>query len=98
MVRRANAIYTPGASVPSTSVHKMEFQQAVTESVQELGYRQLRPKQLEALQAFVVDKRDVFAVLPTGYGKSVMYGILPTLSNKLRGIISNCREIHVCFK
>ena len=29
---------------------------------------------------------DTFVSLPTGYGKSVIYGVLPPLFDKLRGI------------
>ena len=74
-------------STYSMGVRKMEFQQAVDESLRELGYQQLKPKQFEAIQAFVAYKKDVFVALPTGYGKSVIYGILPILYNKLRGIL-----------
>ena len=65
----------------------MEFQLALNEAVRELGFKELKPKQLEAIEAFVVHGKDVFVALPTGYGKSVIYGILPTLYNKMRGIL-----------
>ena len=65
-------------STYSMGVRKMEFQQAVDESLQELGYQQIKPKQYEAIQAFVAYKKDVFVALLTGYGKSVINGILPT--------------------
>ena len=29
--------------------------------------------------------KDVFVSLPTGYGKSIIYAILPTMFDKLRG-------------
>jgi len=63
----------------------MEFQLALDETVQELGFQQLKPKQLEAIEALVVYSKDVLVALPTGYGKSVIYGVLPTLYNKMRG-------------
>jgi len=57
----------------------MEFKVALEEAVNELGFQQLKPKQLEAIEAFVIGDKDVFVALPTGYGKSVIYGVLPTL-------------------
>ena len=36
----------------------------------------LKPKQLEALRAVVQHNRDVLAVLPTGYGKSLIYQLI----------------------
>ena len=66
-------------------VRYMEFKVALEEAVNELGLQQLKPKQLEAIEAFVIGDKDVFVALPTGYGKSVIYGVLPTLYNKMRG-------------
>ena len=43
----------------------------------------LKAKQLEALRAVVQQKRDVLAVLPTGYGKSLIYQLLPRMFNVL---------------
>ena len=43
----------------------------------------LKTKQLEALRAVVQQKRDVLAVLPTGYGKSLIYQLLPSMFNFL---------------
>lgn len=39
-----------------------------------LGVRRLRPKQVQALSA-VLEGRDTLAVLPTGYGKSLIYQV-----------------------
>lgn len=41
--------------------------------------RELKDEQREALFA-ALSKEDVFAILPTGYGKSLIYQILPSLS------------------
>lgn len=38
---------------------------------------ELKEKQYEALKAVVLTNRDVLAVLPTGYGKSLIYQLLP---------------------
>ena len=32
-----------------------------------------------------IEGNDIFASLPTGYGKSMIYGLLPDIFNKLRG-------------
>ena len=39
----------------------------------------LRPKQEEILKIITLMQRDVLAVLPTGYGKSLIYQIMPPL-------------------
>ena len=66
----------------------MEFERAVEESVEEsvreAGYGPLKVKQQEALEAFVFGK-DTFVALPTGYGKSIIYALLPSIFDKLRG-------------
>jgi len=61
---------------------EMKFASAVEEASREIGIDCLKPKQLEAIEAFV-SGRDVFVPLPTGYGKSVIYAILPLLFDKL---------------
>ena len=42
-----------------------------------LGNISLKEKQYEVLKLLVVEKKDVLAVLPTGYGKSLIYQLLP---------------------
>ena len=49
----------------------------------ELGYASLKDKQLAVVTEFL-SGRDVFAALPTGYGKSLCYGCLPLVCDKLR--------------
>ena len=48
---------------------------AISESTKLLGFKKLKEKQLEAMCAFV-QGHDTFVSLPTGYGKSAIYGIL----------------------
>ena len=50
-----------------------------------LDSKRLRKKQLEAVCAFV-QGHDTFVSLPTGYGKSTIYAILPYVFDKLKGI------------
>lgn len=44
----------------------------------------VKPKQWDVLKALVVKKRDVLAILPTGYGKSLIYQLLPDIFNFVR--------------
>ena len=48
--------------------HKV--QEATRSAVRELGYQDVEPEQMKVVEAYV-QGRDVFAVLPTGYGKSL---------------------------
>ena len=66
-------------------IFEMQFAFAVEEASREIFINFLKPKQLEAIEAFVAG-RDLFASLPTGYGKSVIYAILPLLFDKFQGI------------
>ena len=43
-----------------------------------------KDKQLEALLAFMSGK-DTFVSLPTGYGKSLIYALLPSAFDNLKG-------------
>ena len=54
----------------------MEVDEAVRQAGLALGYDSLKEEQVAALCAFV-GGRDVFVALPTGYGKSLCYMLLP---------------------
>ena len=64
----------------------MELDKAIEESVAVLGLESLKEHQMEAVTAFMSGS-DVFVALPTGYGKSIIYAILPLLFDKVKGII-----------
>ena len=50
------------------------LREAVKSILIERGFEfTLKEKQLECILSIVCDERDVLAVLPTGYGKSVIY-------------------------
>lgn len=63
-------------------------------SVKDLGYEDLKHEQLRVVEEFVQGK-DVFAVLPTGYGKSLCYGCLPLVFDRLLKTSSDSRSIVV---
>lgn len=56
----------------------MELACVLEEAVKEAGFESLKAEQHKALEAFVSGK-DTFVVLPTGYGKSIIYAILPSV-------------------
>ena len=58
--------------------------EALAFALGKLGYEELRPEQDKVLRAFV-SGRDVFAALPTGYGKSLCFALLPCVFDRLRG-------------
>ena len=50
------------------------------------GFRDLKPEQMQAILEFS-DGRDIFVSLPTGYGKFLIYGLLPLSSSEIRKYI-----------
>lgn len=64
------------------------LRQTILEKVREVwGYRDLRPLQLEAIEA-ALQQRDSLVVLPTGAGKSLCYQVPPLLNGRLAVVIS----------
>ena len=63
----------------------MDVDLAIKTAAERLGFKKLKEKQIEAIKAFISGK-DVFVSLPTGYGKSLIYGILPLVFNILEGL------------
>lgn len=53
-----------------------------TFAAKQLGYDKLKELQMEVIVSFVMGK-DVFGILPTGYGKSLCYSSLPILFDHL---------------
>ena len=56
----------------------VDLDSAIDSSIRKLGYEKLKEHQRRVVQAFT-EGNDVFAVLPTGYGKSLCYFCLPYL-------------------
>ena len=57
---------------------------AINAAMTKLGYCSIKEKQKEAIVDFM-NGNDCFVSLPTGYGKSLCYGILPYVFDALRG-------------
>jgi len=62
----------------------MDLASALDQATQRMGIQGLRTKQLEAIKEFVPGK-GTFVCLPTGYGKSIIFAILPLLFDFLLG-------------
>ena len=56
----------------------MDISRAISVVSMELGL-ELKDKQVEAIERFC-EGSDVFVSLPTGFGKSLIYGLLETIS------------------
>ena len=54
----------------------------IERAVQQLGYANVKSEQLKVVTG-IVEGRDVFVVLPTGYGKSLCYACLPIVFDQL---------------
>ena len=55
--------------------------QCVIEAAMELGYSSMKPEQVEVAVA-LIEGRDVFTILPTGFGKILCYACLPVAFDK----------------
>ena len=64
------------------SVTEIDIRASATFAAQNLGYQTLKDLQMEAILAFAIG-HDVFAVLPTGFGKSLCYACLPGMFDHL---------------
>ena len=56
---------------------------AIIETAKTFGIT-LKDKQFEAIYNFCL-RKDVFISLPTGYGKSIIYGLLPVVLDRITG-------------
>ena len=62
------------------------MEEIIKSSVQKLGYSALKTEQLKVVTQFVSGK-DVFADLPTGYGKSLCFAILPFVFDAAQAVV-----------
>ena len=66
---------------------RQHAQDCIERAASSLGYV-LKPEQQMSIEKFVCGK-DVFISLPTGYGKSLCYILLPRVFYLLRGAVNN---------
>ena len=59
-----------------------EFKKALEGALQFFPGIQIKPEQELCLESLVVKRKDVLGVLPTGYGKSLIYQLLPKLMSE----------------
>lgn len=59
-----------------------EFKKALEGALKFFPGIQIKPEQELCLESLVVKRKDVLGVLPTGYGKSLIYQLLPKLMSE----------------
>lgn len=76
------------------------FESALSAILEELNLGfSLKDEQKEALESFVL-KKDVFAVLPTGYGKSLIYQLAPLVAKRMElseMVIADSHRYITCY-
>ena len=63
----------------------------IREAASKIGYENVKPKQIETVLEFCKGK-DVFVSLPTGYGKTLIFAVLPSLFNPMRKVTTTIRQ------
>ena len=71
-----------------------DVEKAASEAAIMLGYSKLKDLQMSVIVSFVLG-RDVFGILPTGYGKSLCYQCLPLVFDKLNSVSSGASIVVV---
>ena len=71
-----------------------DIYEAIEYARKQLGFADLKDKQLLAIKHFV-EGSDTFAILPTGYGKSVIYSLLPVVFDRMRGETTLFKYTHI---
>ena len=61
---------------------KSEFFAALTSSLEDFIHKSLKDEQTECIRRILCLEEDVLAVLPTGFGKSVIYQLIPKVRMK----------------
>ena len=66
----------------SQALTDVAIQKTAANAVQQLGYSSIKDEQLKVV-AGIIRGCDVFAVLPTGFGKSLCFSCLPYMFDEL---------------
>ena len=75
---------------------KDNFKKALDLTVAKFNYHSVKKEQETCIQKLVVDREDVFAVLPTGYGKSLIYQVLPSVFTEMDVLeYGQCNDTHI---
>lgn len=61
-----------------------EFSSALAEALTSFKYDSLKAEQIECLRRVICLREDVSGVLPTGFGKSLIYQLIPKVLERLR--------------
>lgn len=74
------------------SVVSNDFEEALRESLiaLKLGDLVLKKEQKAALYAVTSGKQDCFSILPTGFGKSLIFQLVPFLVDRLEKVSDSC--------
>ena len=73
-----------------------EFSTALAEALRYFKYGSLKVEQIECLRRVIYLREDVLAVLPTGFGKSLIYQIIPKVLECLKNESDNTQKFIVC--
>ena len=87
---------TPAFRRTGISNQKPLVDEAITTAAASLVYPTVRSEQRDVVRAIVTGK-DVFVALPTGYGKSLCYAMLPIVFDILLGRPSNISIVDVLY-
>ena len=64
------------------------FLKLLNETAQDLGYESLKEEQVDAVSNFLKG-RDAFVSLPTGFGKSLCFAMIPKVIDRLKAFFWN---------
>ena len=70
------------SSTKKTSSQSSDYLSVIRDAASSFGYRSLKNEQTRAF----IGGKDVFVSLPTGYGKSLCFALLPRVFDMMRGV------------